>query len=369
MKKVLILIGDVANGHRSAANAVTESFKQLYPNDYEVKTIDLFTYLEIEPFNSADTFHKFISQNKFYEQINNIGLKFLNTQIGFPFLRSYLKKLYEPTLELINEENPDLIISIHPITTTVLRELKLNNAIQVKTVSIITDLVSILRSCTDDRSELVFCPTSEAVSKLIRWGVDLKNIVYPLFPINPMLKNFRDRETVLKELNLDLTKQTVLLTGGGFGVKTLNKAIKKILKDHKNLQMIIIAGKNDSFKNYLLNEYGSNSSVAILGYVNNIQDYFNASDIVIGKPGPATVLEFEIFNKKAILTKKIGEQESGNIDYAKGNPMFRYIGEDWSKLDGAINELISLETRDGVKNSRRSFDECLEIVKEINKLF
>lgn len=89
-----------------------------------------------------------------------------------------------------------------------------------------------------------------------------------------------------------------------FGVKTLNTAIKKILKDHRDLQMIIIAGKNDSFKNYLLNEHGHDENVAILGFVNNIQDYFNASDIMIGKPGPATILEFEIFNKKAILTKK-----------------------------------------------------------------
>ena len=66
-----------------------------------------------------------------------------------------------------------------------------------------------------------------------------------------------------------------------------------------------------------------------------------------------------------VYTKKIGEQEIGNIAYAKSNPNFRYIGEDWGMLEETLKELISKKVEN---TSKRSFDECDQITREIFKL-
>lgn len=365
-KKILILIGDVANGHRSAANALTTSFEKLFPNDVDIETVDTFTVSpNTQPFYSADSTHLLISQNRYVEMIANTGFKFFNTEIGYDLFRWFahnrLNKVISKTLE---DEKPDIVISIHPIVSAALNEMKVKGDLTAKSVTVITDLITLFRGWADFSADLVFAPTHESVNILVNFGVNIKKIIYPLFPINPNMENAQDKEKVFSSLGLDSHKKTILLTGGGFGIESLKKAISNICKNFPELQLILIAGKNLSFKDYLEDKYKNNKNIKILGYVNNMQDFINISEIVIGKPGPATILEFEVFNKKAILTKKIGEQEIGNIEYARLNSNFIYIGEDWDKLEDAVKELLDKET---IGQPKRSADECDQITKEIYK--
>ncbi|MEO6728791.1 MAG: glycosyltransferase [Candidatus Dojkabacteria bacterium] len=366
-KKVLILIGDVANGHRSAANALTHSFETLFPDHVEVETVDVFTVdKSTQPFYSADSTHLLISQNRTVELVANTLFKFFNTEDGYNLFRWFAhQKLSKVILDILEENKPDVVISIHPIVSAALNKVKTHNEAEFKSVTVITDLVTLFRGWADTSSDLVFAPTKESVNNLINFGVDVKNIKFPLFPINPNMEKAEERNSIFKSLGLDPTKKTVLLTGGGFGIESLKKAISNISKKFQDLQIILIAGKNINFKSYLEDKYKNNKNIKILGYVNNMQDFIFVSDIVIGKPGPATILEFEVFNKKAILTKKIGEQEIGNIAYAKSNPNFRYIGEDWSKLEETIMDLLDKKI---IGNPKRSADECDLIVKEIFKI-
>src|SRR5690606_11108162 len=114
-------------------------------------------------------------------------------------------------------------------------------------------------------------------------------------------------------------------------------------------------------------KYLDNKKVKILGYINNMHDYLKIADIVVGKPGPATIIESELFDKKMILTRKIGQQETGNIDYALKNPKFRYIGESWNKLENTIQELLDFNPKQVGELHKREFDECERIVDEIVK--
>jgi len=366
-KKVLILIGDVANGHRSAANALTDSFEKLFPDEIEIETVDVFTVSRsTQPFYSADSTHLLITQNRSVEAFANFFFKFFNTSFGYDLFKWFAsERLSKTIVSILEEEKPDVVISIHPIVSAALNEMKADGRFTKKSVTVITDLITLFRGWGDTSADLLFAPTTEAVNNLVNFGVDINKIKFPLFPINPRMKNYQSKDTVFSSLNLDLNKTTVLLTGGGFGIESLKKAIGNIEKKIENIQLILIAGKNINFKSYLEDKYKNHKGIRILGYVNNMQDFINASDVVIGKPGPATILEFELFNKKAILTKKIGEQEIGNIAYAKSNPNFRYIGEDWGMLEETLKELISEKVEN---TSRRSFDECDQITKEIFKL-
>lgn len=367
MKKVLILIGDVANGHRSAANALTESFEKLFPETIEIETVDVFTVSrDTQPFYSADSTHLLISQNRAVESFANFFFKVFNTSFGYEIFQWFTTGRLSKTIQsILEEEKPDVVITIHPIVCAALNQMKKEGNFPQKSVTVITDLVTLFRGWGDTTADLIFAPTTDCVNTLVNFGVDVNKIRYPLFPINPRMKNFQEKENVFASLNLDPKKNTILLTGGGFGIESLKKAISNIERKMNDVQLILIAGKNINFKTYLEDKYKNHKNIRILGYVNNIQDFINVSDIVIGKPGPATILEFELFNKKAILTKKIGEQEIGNIAYAKSNPNFRYIGEDWRMLEETIKELLEKKVEG---EPRRSFDECDKIVQEISKL-
>lgn len=70
--------------------------------------------------------------------------------------------------------------------------------------------------------------------------------------------------------------------------------------------------------------------------------------------------------KKAVITKPIGEQEKGNIDFALESNKFKYIGNNWDLLNSSLNYLKSLEVEE--VSIGRSFDESEIIVKRILEL-
>jgi len=365
-KKVLIVLADVGNGHKSAANAITNTFIEYYNDDYELKVIDLFEASDIQPFNSSAETHILISRNKIVENIFNFIFNTLNKKIFFDIFNSYtLSRMLDECEKIVMNEKPDIVISVHPITSMILKGIKERNN-SFKYAVVITDLVSIFRGWADSSADLVFCGTSEAVNTIVRFGVDVNKIHYPLFPINPSLKDFKSKDTMLKILNLDETKLTILITGGGQGTVLLKDAIKR-LANHNKYQVIVICGRSESLIEDLTYEYKNNPSIKILGFVNNIQDYLNLSDLIISKPGPATILEIELFAKKSILTRYIGLQEVGNISYALRNPRFRYIGSDWNRLQSTIDEIIHTKPNEVNGSERRSFDECKQIVDRIIK--
>ncbi len=364
-KKILIAIGDVGNGHRSGANALTDSFNKLYP-DIEVKTVDVFKLSNLWPYNETDELYKTMSKSKPLEKINNTVFKITNTKYLYDVFTNYnVTQLYETTLQLLKEEKPDLVISVHPIVSMVLERMR--EEMEFLSVVVITDLITLYRGWADKNADLIFCPTTEAVKTLTEFGVNHNRIIYPLFPINPRLKHYRNKSEVFNELEFDLNKQTILITAGGAGIKTLGKSIDNLSKK-EDLQLIIIAGKVEDYRIKLTEKYKNNKRIKVFGFINNIQDYLNACDIIIGKPGPATILEIELFDKKAVLTRKVGEQEVGNIDYAIRNPKFRYIGDDARKLEPAVNELLNMKLIKPNSFKRRSFDESQMIVKDIYKL-
>jgi UDP-N-acetylglucosamine:LPS N-acetylglucosamine transferase len=367
MKKILILLADVGNGHKSAANALTEAFQRKYPGEYEIKHLDLFEEADIEPFNTSNVTYSLVSKNRAVEGINNLLFGLVNTGVGYPFFKGYtLRMMLEESERLVMQENADIVISVHPIVSLILGGIKEKHQ-ELKTVTVITDLKSDFKSWADTTANLVVSPTSESVNILVQLGVDIKKIIYPLFPINPKLSEYRSKETVCNELNLDKDKPVIVMTGGGLGAHMLENGFKR-LTERDDIQVILIAGKLETLRNQLEQKYKGNKNVRILGFVNNIHDYFNCADIIIGKPGPASILEMMLFDKKAILTRRIGAQEKWNVEYALRNPKFRYIEENWNILNDTVNELLAFTPHEESNSQVRSFDECLKIVEAINNI-
>jgi len=366
-KKVLIIIADIGNGHKSAADAITSVFKTKYGEDYELKTIDIYKEADVEPFNSADVSYKFLSQNKAYEKISNATWQFTNTLVGYKIYRAYfLGLIYKAAKTIIEQEKPDIVISAYPLISTIVNQMKLEGAL-FKYVVVITDLITMHRSWADERADLVTSPTPDAVNTLVNFGVDVNKIIYPFFPLKPELALFRPKQEVIKELKLSSELPIILLTGGGLGTKAIEVAIAKLSK-REDIQKVIIAGKLEESRELLEERYKDNKNVRVLGFVNNMYDYMNCSDVIIGKPGATTVMEIELFNKKAIFTRYIGVHDFGNIEYALRDPKIKYIADDWGKLDESLDELLSFQPRESDIKLKRKFNEAETIVDEIVKL-
>lgn len=367
---ILFVIADVAAGHRSGAEALARAIEKLEPSKYNIKIIDLFKLADIQPFNSLDTFHTLVSQNRWFEKFLDFWM-WLTTVVQ-PFYQVFYLyfqwKMLAECRRIIAAEKPDLVISVHPFASMILNGIKARYPeTAYKTATVITDLATFYRGWGDERAELISVPTATGRELVLSFGVQPEKIISPLFPIKPELREFRPKAEVLAELGFTPKRHTVLITGGGLGIKSMLKAISDLIKD-VDLQLIIITGKVEFLRQQLQMRYRNYERVKVFGFVHNIQDYFNAADIVVTKPGPATILEVELFNKQAILTRKIGWQETGNVTYALENPNFRYIADNWQQLKVVAEELLLVNPPQNAKIERRQFDEAEQIARKLIEL-
>lgn len=361
-KKILILFADVGNGHRAAAQALVSTFNTKYPDRYDVKMVDLFKETDVEPYNTSQESYELFTRNSTLLRVSNFFFRLFNTSFFYPVFYNYTSgRLLKESQELIQEYDPDMVISVHPIVSMVVKDLKIKGA-DFKSITVITDLLTIMRGWADETADLIFSPTNDAVSILTRYGADIKKIVYPLFPIDPKFKKTVNREEFQKSLGFNSEKPVVMVTGGGGGTNTQMRAIKYLAK--KGHQIMIMCGKRADVLENLTERFAEYPHVKIIGYVTNMQDYMNASDIIICKPGTTSIMEVEVLNKKGIISQPIGEQEKGNIEYALQNPKFRYFGKDSRKLSKILEELLKGGDFNSVQ-PRRSLDESEQIVEKI----
>ena len=362
MKRVLIFIGDAGGGHLSAANAITETFYTLYGDEFSVKTLDIFTEAGIKPFKDSAQLYIKVSSSLLSEFIYNCLVFISSTGFGYYLYKTYVNaKLFRATKRIVESYNPDILIANNSVITPLMGKMKKEGAPFV-VAGLVTDIVNIFRGWADKNVDCIISPTQEATKRLLRYGVDPGRILEPLFPINPRLVNFRPRDQVMAELGLDVSLKTILVTAGGVGMASLDHALDDLAADPR-LQVIILAGRVEKLIRELTERYADNPRVKVLGFIPNIQDYYNAVDIVVGKPGPATILEVELFGKKAVLTRRVGVQENGNVGFALRNPNFRSIGGRWHLLKRTVDELLIQPPV--AYPVRRSFNECELIVKGI----
>jgi UDP-N-acetylglucosamine:LPS N-acetylglucosamine transferase len=362
--RVLIIIGDAGGGHLSAANAITESFRKLYDARFRLKVIDIFTEAGVPPFKDSAQLYVKISASRFLEFFYNIFVPLLNTRAGFYLYKTYVTaKMYRATQRIIDAYRPAVVIANNSIITPLAGAMKRRGGRFIVAV-LVTDIVRVFRAWADRHVDCVFTPTSEATRRLARFGVPREKIHGPLFPINPQLSVFRPRDQVLAGLGFRTEgMKTILVTAGGVGLLSMKRALDELVRDPR-LQVVILAGRVPGFERELRERYAPNPRVRVFGFVDNIQDFYNASDVIVTKPGPATILEIELFQKKAVLTKRVGIQESGNAEFAlRNNPNIRSIGGRWWRLKKTVDRLLEeplVPFRD-----RRSFDECETIVRRI----
>ena len=85
-----------------------------------------------------------------------------------------------------------------------------------------------------------------------------------------------------------------------------------------NCQLIIVTGRNQQLKSTLEN-YQWTNPVKIYGFVHNMPEFMQASDVLITKAGPGTISEAFISGLPLILFSKMPGQEDGNVSYVVDN--------------------------------------------------
>lgn len=304
MKNVLILTASTGGGHNQVAFSLQNELTQ---KGLQVITIEpLKERSKVLDSVISDGYNMVATRlPKMYGGIYKISNR---ERVNRPLSKFFIKALGKRILSSIEEFNPVVIISTHPIIVNVVAALKDKGLIQIPFISVVTDF-DIHTSYVNQHVDAYIVGSEYTKNSLVRRGI-LPNKIYS-YGI-PIRREFHDRN------KKNTHEFTILLMGGSMGVSYIKKALKALVNNDYRYRIIVVCGKNETLKNSLFEKYSSlktNKKIQIYGFTKEIPQLMDQSDIVITKPGGLTTSEALAKRVPMIIPFYIPGQEEENVEF------------------------------------------------------
>lgn len=276
--QILFLFSDTGGGHRASAEALARQFELLFPGS-TYQLLDVISTENIWPntLYPITEAYKFLSSNpnewKFlYEITNSTASEIVIDKAS--------KLLQEKTFRRsIQEVNPDVVISVHPLFTSVpalaCHKLSLKLGRKIPMFTVITDLATChwgwFGGCKEGLIQRLYVGSDQIQQLAITRGKASKDcIAITGLPIRSdfdvLARALGDRTSqagaayqsqMRRKLNLNDEKgiKTILVMGGGEGVGSLPQIIDSLYRRMRrrgvNSTIVVVCGRNESLRKRL----------------------------------------------------------------------------------------------------------------------
>lgn len=318
-KKILVMYARYGSGHKTIAEYVAKYIEEHNKNvdlmimdmtDYAngigkftVKIMDFVT--KYRPEKIFDTCYEI-----FDHKVSSIGHNQLARK---SFDNKALRKV-------ISDFNPDVTISSHFYCSSIINYYNSLQIINSKLLTIITDYRTHEWWTRNHKKEDGFIVGNELVKQeLISRGVEAKKVHAFGLPLNiKQISKLDNEEDILKRYNLSGSRKIYLFFGGSTaGSMYYFDYFKTIAKLSVNADIVFVSGKNAKLKSKC-EEYVRDkniNNIRVLGFTNDVFNLMKISDLVISKPGGATVTECLEMHRPMLLVPGLGGQEKYNARF------------------------------------------------------
>lgn len=337
-KKIMFAISDTGGGHRSAAAALIAALDT--EADINCNIIDFLRATAFPGLKQAPEIYDYCSRKHLW--LNNLFFRKTNSVSR---INALTKMVYFQSRDFIERElslaAPDAVVAVHPLVIGLLHLTRERSRASWPIITVVTDLVTIHASWATPGADLYLVPTEEAFYSLMRYGIPSNRIIYTGFPIHPkFVQRDISQDQARQELGVELDRYTVLITGGGVGAGNMAEWVTALENECADKQILVVTGNNKQLYQELLKRKNSSRHIHVYGFVNNMETLMAASDIVVSKAGPGTIMEGVAMKRPLIITEAVGIQETGNIDYIENNRLGYYCPTP-KKACKTINEVAS----------------------------
>lgn len=317
--KILIFYASYGGGHLNAAKSINECLLKNYP-ECEVEMIDCMKYIN-KPFEklTTDAYKNMAKMvpwawGKIYSDAQKGPLAHISERSN--------KIMAIKLLKLLREKQPDLIISTHPFGSQMCSYLKRKKKIHARIATILTDFAPHDQWLVGHEfTDFYFVAHDKMKKYLIDKNISENKIFVTGIPISSRFSKKYNKKEIFEKFNLVNGKQTILFFGGGeYGLgksKTL-KIFEAFVQSDMDIQIIAIAGKNESLKETFENIVANSNkeqSVKVLPFTNMVPELMYISDLVVTKPGGLTTSESLASHLPMVIINPIPGQEEENAEF------------------------------------------------------
>ncbi len=365
-KILLITTTHTGCGHKSISDALMDWFVEM--PEVEIKQVDGFEDLVGKSVTAiGDSYGVVTRHAKFLWKLTwDFGTRFNETYCSL--MSTWAEKRF---IEVVARERPDVVLTTHPMFNSSLLTVCEEHGLDIPFVSVQADPVSVHPSWCDPRSALTVCATDEAMERTLSYGVPRERILKVGFPTRRRFTDMAQR--VEKPPYAPSRPAKCLMMSGGEGSGMLGSYARELMTK-TDVHLTIICGRNKQLKKrleaLLKRKYGER--VRILGFVTDIENLMNESDIMIARGSPNSFFEAVVMNLPLIITGALPGQEQGNPELVQ-----RYglgiISTGVKNLPGAVKRLLANDgaelarIRDAQQKYRR-FDNAKRIAEAARDL-
>ncbi|MBF8982575.1 hypothetical protein IZY60_03390 [Lutibacter sp. B2] len=312
---ILFFTVSAGEGHNQVSKTIANNIEKNY-KEHNVKVIDTFHYVHPH-------LHKIIIET--YMK----SIKYIPALYGFMYKLSevsdssiidvseFLNKvlLSRKLKTLLDDFNPDVIVCTHPFPAESLSAMKRKGTLSVPIVTILTDY-TIHPSWINKEVDYFLFPSENFIYQFEYWGIPKEKSRFFGIPTNENFNIIHDRNELCEKFAISNTF-TALIMGGGLGLGNITETLNHLFDYHVNIQIIVIAGKNEALYKYLSNMDKPN--LKVFGFVDNIDELMSVSDCIITKPGGITITESLNKELPIIVTWNLPGQEERNTEFILNN--------------------------------------------------
>lgn len=315
MPHILILMSDTGGGHRAAAEAIQQAIERVEPSgQVTVELLDFIRETAIPPWDQIGRLYRPTVDHAAWlwgagfrvTSVSPIrkGLTAVNATIAGPKM-----------LQLLRRHPADLVVSVHPLATSVPGRILHRTRSAVPFVIVVTDLATGHPFWYWPRATMTFVASEEAQRRALLAGVPPDRVAITGLPIDLRFLELPEQPQGLKrEFGLPENRPLILLIGGGEGMGNLEGLARAIAEAKLPLSLMVVAGRNEKLRRRLV-AHAWQIPTRVTGFVRDMPRRMAAADLLITKAGPGTLSEGLAAGLPIFITGFIPGQEEGNVNW------------------------------------------------------
>lgn len=308
---ILFLFSDTGGGHRSAAEAIIEALQLEYGDVATTEMLDFFKSHAPLPLNKMPDWYPDMVKAPYlwglsFKMSNGRRRARAITISMWPYVGRAVRAL-------VKNHPADLIVTVHPLATTVI--LKALGRNRPPFITVVTDMVTTHALWYDQRADLILVPTEMARQCAIAYEMDPARVHVVGQPVaERYCVPAGNKEDLREKLGWEQDKNIVLLVGGGEGMGPLGKTARTIANSGLDVALAVVCGRNQRLRAHLESLYWP-VPVHIYGFTREMPDLMRAADVLVTKAGPGTIAESLNAHLPVILYARLPGQEDGNVTF------------------------------------------------------
>jgi processive 1,2-diacylglycerol beta-glucosyltransferase len=214
--------------------------------------------------------------------------------------RQLLSRVAAPgLLGLVDRVEPDVVVSVYPVTTEVLGWMRRRRLLTVPACAAVTDLSS-LRYWAAPGIDLHLLTHPESIAEVREIAGEATEIRCVHGLTAEEFARPRDSTEARRDLGLPARGKVVVVSGGGWAVGDLAGAVETALDVDGVACVVCLCGRNDSVKAALERDFTASDRVRVVGFTEAMGDWLAAGDALVHSTAGLTVLESHIRGCPAI---------------------------------------------------------------------